>query len=155
MTVETWVAAGDDRATALAPRDAWQAIRRGFACRCPSCGKGRLFGRYLKPVATCAACGEDLSHQRADDAPPYFTILIVGHVVVPLMLYVEINYHPPVPLQLMVWLPLTLVLSLVLLQPIKGAVIGWQWAHYMHGFNPHGGEDDDWTYRPAGEGEVA
>lgn len=148
MPVETWTSSAEGSAEALPKRPLWQAARRGLACRCPACGKGRLFGKYLKPVATCEACGEDLSHQRADDAPPYFTIFIVGHIVVPLMLWVEIHYKPEVYLQLMIWLPLTLVLSLLLLQPIKGAVIGWQWAVYMHGFHPAGPEDVDTTYRP-------
>ena len=46
------------------------ALTKGARCRCPHCGEGRLFYRFLKPVAACPACGEDLSHQRADDAPP-------------------------------------------------------------------------------------
>jgi uncharacterized protein (DUF983 family) len=151
MTVETWTPAQDAPGHALPHRPLWPAMKRGFLCRCPSCGKGRLFGRYLKVTPNCASCGEDLSHQRADDAPPYFTIVIVGHIIVPLVLWVETNYHPDVTLQLMVWLPLTVLLSLVLLQPIKGAVVGWQWAHYMHGFNPFGADDEDVTHRPAGE----
>ena len=63
-------------------RDVWQAMARGFAQRCPKCGKGALFHSYLKVADTCPACGEELHHQRADDAPPYFTIMIVGHFVV-------------------------------------------------------------------------
>ncbi len=148
MPVESWSPSADTTETALPPRSAWTAIRRGFLCRCPACGKGKLFRRYLKPVDACEACGEDLSHQRADDAPPYFTIFIVGHIVVPLLLYVEIHYKPDVYLQLLFWLPFTLFLSLLLLQPVKGAVIGWQWAFYMHGFDPNGADDEDVTYRP-------
>ena len=145
MTVETWVPAGE-RAQ-LPARSVWGAMKRGMACRCPNCGKGRLFGRYLKVAPACSACGEDLSHQRADDAPPYFTIMIVGHIIVPLVLFVETTWHPDVTLQMMVWVPLTLGLSLALLQPVKGAVVGYQWANFMHGFDPAGAEDGDRSYR--------
>ena len=71
-----------------ADRDAMSAIRRGFAGRCPNCGMGRLFGRYLKPVAACSHCGERLDLHQADDLPAYLVILIVGHVVVGTMLAV-------------------------------------------------------------------
>jgi uncharacterized protein (DUF983 family) len=113
------------------------SMARGFTCRCPNCGKGRLFGRFLKPVATCSSCGEDFTHQRADDAPPYFTIVIVGHVVVSLLLAVEMAYRPPLWLHAALWLPLTVLLALVLLPPIKGALVGLQWALLMHGFDPN------------------
>jgi uncharacterized protein (DUF983 family) len=115
-------------------RSVKRAMLRGAACRCPNCGKGRLFTGFITVVDRCEACGEDLSHQRADDAPPYFVIFIVGHVVVALVLMVERAYAPSLWVHMALWLPLTLVLSLVLLPPIKGAVVGLQWAHRMHGF---------------------
>ena len=62
-------------------------------------------------------------------------IVIVGHIMVPLALFIETNYSPPVALQLAIYLPLTLVASLALLQPVKGAVVGIQWAFRMHGFD--------------------
>ena len=73
-------------------------------------------------------------HHRADDAPPYFTIVIVGHIVVPLLMTVELTYAPPLWLHLLLWLPLTAILSLALLPCVKGAIVGLQWAHRMHGF---------------------
>jgi uncharacterized protein (DUF983 family) len=125
----------------LPKRLPWRAMWRGFLCRCPNCGKGALFRGYLKPVGTCAACGEDLSHQRADDAPPYFTIVVVGHIVVPLMLAVGMRTDLSNLTHLMIWLPLTLGMTLALLQPVKGATIALQWALYMHGFD--GSADPD------------
>jgi uncharacterized protein (DUF983 family) len=118
-----------------------QAMWRGFTCRCPNCGEGALFRAFLKPVLTCGSCGEDLSHQRADDAPPYFTMVIVGHIVVPIMLAVALNTEWSNLTHLAIWLPVTLVMTLGLLQPIKGAIIGLQWALYMHGFD--GSTDPD------------
>jgi uncharacterized protein (DUF983 family) len=118
-----------------------RALWRGFRGRCPHCGEGRLFRAFLKPVAACAVCGEDMSHQRADDAPPYFTMVIVGHVLVPLMLAAMLITDLPVVVNLAIWLPFTLVATIALLQPVKGAIIGVQWALRMHGFD--GSADPD------------
>jgi uncharacterized protein (DUF983 family) len=111
-----------------------KSMARGFMCRCPSCGKGRLFRAFLKVADTCPNCGTDLHHQRADDAPPYFTMMIVGHILIPSVVIVERVWHPEIWLQLAVWLPLTVFLTIGLLQPVKGAIVGLQWALRMHGF---------------------
>jgi len=116
-------------------RDVWTALKRGFRGRCPRCGEGKLFRSFLKVNAQCAVCGQDLTHHRADDLPAYLVIIIVGHIVVPLALMIETNYAPNVALQLAIYLPVTLVASLLLLQPVKGAVVGLQWALRMHGFD--------------------
>jgi uncharacterized protein (DUF983 family) len=111
-----------------------KAVWRGFHGRCPHCGEGRLFSHFLKVAHHCEACGEELFHQRADDFPAYLVIVMVGHAVVPAILAVEMAYAPPVALQLAVWLPVTLIASLALLQPTKGAIVGLQWQTGMHGF---------------------
>jgi uncharacterized protein (DUF983 family) len=116
-------------------RNVWTALKRGFRGRCPRCGEGKLFRAFLKVDDHCSVCGLDFTPHRADDLPAYLVIVIVGHLVVPLALMIETNYSPPVALQLAVYLPLTLVLSLLLLQPVKGAVVGMQWALRMHGFD--------------------
>ena len=126
-------------------RPVFQAMLRGARGRCPQCGEGRLFERYLKVVDYCARCGEALYHHRADDAPPYFTILIVGHVIVPLMLLMEILLRPALWLHALIWIPLTIALCLFLLPVIKGAIVGLQWALYMHGFDP---EDEASSLQP-------
>jgi uncharacterized protein (DUF983 family) len=117
-----------------APRRLGNALLRGLACRCPNCGKGRMFRAFLKVADQCAVCGEDLHHQQADDAPAYFVIFAVGHIVVPLALWVEFTFAPPYWLHAVLWAPLTLGLALGLLQPFKGAIVAWQWAQRMHGF---------------------
>lgn len=114
---------------------------RGARNRCPSCGRGKLFDGYLKVRDNCAACGEELFHQRADDAPPYFTILIVGHIIVSLVLTVEMAWSPPIWLQMVIWLPATAITALATLRPVKGALVGLQWALYMHGFDPNSSSD--------------
>ena len=110
------------------------ALARGFSMRCPNCGRGHLFGRFLKVADRCEACGEDYSAQRADDFPAYLVIVVVGHIVVPALLAVAIAYDPPAWLQLSIWLPITLFASLGLLQPTKGAIVALQWQLGMHGF---------------------
>ena len=123
--------------TARPSRDVMQAMARGFCGRCPNCGKGRLFRAFLKVVDRCEHCGEELSHHRADDAPAYFVVLIAGHIVVALALEVELVFAPPYWVHIALWLPLTLGLAIGLLQPVKGAIVGLQWAQYMHGFDRH------------------
>jgi uncharacterized protein (DUF983 family) len=116
-------------------RDIWTALKRGLRGRCPRCGEGKLFRAYLKVADHCSVCGLDFTPHRADDLPAYLVIVIVGHIVVPVALMIETNYSPSVALQLAIYLPVTLLLSLLLLQPVKGAVIGLQWALRMHGFD--------------------
>lgn len=116
-------------------RDVWNAMLRGLRGRCPSCGEGKLFRAFLKTNDNCSVCGQELHHHRADDLPAYLVIVIVGHVLVPIVLMVETNYAPSMALQLAVWLPLTLGMSLALIQPVKGAIVGLQWAFRMHGFD--------------------
>jgi uncharacterized protein (DUF983 family) len=107
---------------------------RGLTGRCPHCGKGRMFRAFLKVKDACEVCGEELHHQRADDFPAYLVIVLVGHLVIPLVLHVEMTYEPAYWIHAVLWLPLTLVLTLALIQPMKGLVIALQWRAGMHGF---------------------
>jgi uncharacterized protein (DUF983 family) len=120
--------------SAESPRDAFAAMRRGFLGRCPHCGEGRLFGRFLKVTPACAACGEEMHHHRADDFPAYIVILIVGHIVVGGMVVAATEADWPDWLHIALWPTLALTLSLGLIQPVKGAIVGLQWALRMHGF---------------------
>jgi uncharacterized protein (DUF983 family) len=119
----------------LEKRDVWTAMKRGFSGRCPRCGQGKLFRAFLKVADHCSVCGLDFTPHRADDLPAYLVIVIVGHIVVPAALWIETNYSPEVWLQLSLYLSFTCVASLLLLQPVKGAVVGFQWALHMHGFD--------------------
>jgi uncharacterized protein (DUF983 family) len=126
-------------------RSVFQAMRRGARGKCPSCGRGALFERYLKVADYCPHCGEALYHHRADDAPPYFTIFAAGHIIVPAMIALEVMVRPELWVHMLIWGPLTVVLCLTLLPMIKGAIVGLQWALYMHGFDP---EDADSALGP-------
>jgi uncharacterized protein (DUF983 family) len=100
------------------------AIGRGLLCRCPACGKSHLFNGFLRVVKACSNCAAPLGLARADDAPPYFTILITGHIVVPLMYVVDRVQSPPLWAMSAIFLPLTLILAVGLLRPIKGGTVG-------------------------------
>lgn len=104
-----------------------EAIWRGLRGRCPACGRGQLFAGFLKQVQSCPACGEPLGHLRSDDAAPWLTILVVGHIVVPVMLSVERYSAWPTWLAMTVWPLFALSLSLVVLPRAKGALLGLIW----------------------------
>jgi uncharacterized protein (DUF983 family) len=121
------------------PARPWrQSVGRGLHSKCPACGNGRLFGKFLKPVANCAACGEDYTHQRADDFPPYIVIILLGHILAPIAVFVELAYHPPMWIYMTFGSALIVALALLLLQPVKGGVIAHQWVLRMHGFEGQG-----------------
>jgi uncharacterized protein (DUF983 family) len=127
----------------ITERPVGPALWKGFMCRCPNCGKGKLFTGYLKPALACSACHEKLDGHRSDDLPPYITIMIVGHVIVPIILANEMSANPwPLWVHFSVWLPLTLIFTLSLMQPVKGAIIAMQWAMRLHGFDPKGDYHD-------------
>jgi uncharacterized protein (DUF983 family) len=102
-------------------------LKRGVARRCPNCGRGRLFGGYLK-VKSCDACGHDNRQYPSDDAPPYFTILIVGHVFVAPLLVMSFIWTWPVQYVVATTLPALAAITLGLLPLVKGAVVGAHWA---------------------------
>ena len=111
-----------------------RSILRGICGHCPQCGTGSVFAGYLAVAPACAVCGEELHHHRADDLPPYITILLVGHLVVSGLLVTERLYRPEIWVQMAIWLPMTVLLALALIRPIKGGVVGLQWALRLHGF---------------------
>ena len=115
-------------------RPVGQAMRRGWRCRCPRCGAGPMLRGYLKVRDTCAVCGEDLHHHRADDGPAYLTILIVGHLMAPLILWAFTTFRPDPILLATVFSVGCVALSLWMLPRLKGTMVGFQWAKRMHGF---------------------
>lgn len=111
----------------------WLSIRRGLSRRCPCCGEAPAFAGYLKIVSNCSHCQAPLGEIRADDFPPYLTILLVGHIVVPTLLLVEQRWQLSTLTQMLIWPTLTLVLALSFLRPIKGGVLGLMWHLKLNG----------------------
>lgn len=109
----------------------WLGVRRGLAKRCPACGQGHLFSRFLKVSARCDHCAADNTIYPSDDFPPYLTILIAGHLLVPLIFMVERSYEPALWLQAAIWSPITLLVCMTLLPVMKGATVGLCWATGM------------------------
>lgn len=103
-------------------------IGRGLVGRCPNCGQGKLFRKYLKVKPACEVCGHDNAQYPADDAPAYFTILLVGHLVVAPLLIFKFIFIWPVAWVLGLTLPTLAIVSLIVLPRVKGAVVGLQWA---------------------------
>jgi len=130
-------------------RDLTNAMLRGARGKCPSCGEGKVFSSYLKVNDHCPKCDEALYHHRADDAPPYLTIFVLGHIIVPLMLMVETSYTPPMWVHWSIWPAMAIILSLALLPLIKGAFVNLQWALRLHGFNEAGDSLDPASYNDA------
>jgi uncharacterized protein (DUF983 family) len=104
-----------------------KAAERGILGRCPCCGKGRLFARFLKQVDACADCGEAFAGLRADDAAPWATIIIVGHIFLPLVFMVDLTGIMPLWAELTLWSGLLTLLSLALLPRAKGMMLGVLW----------------------------
>jgi len=102
----------------------FQSFKRGLTGHCPHCGKGRLYWKYLKVQPRCESCGHDLARYPADDGPAYFTILIVGHLLVGPLLFFPVIWEAPA----MYMVPGTLIplatITLLLLPRVKGAFIG-------------------------------
>lgn len=120
--------------THVKERPTGAAMRKGAMGRCPSCGEGKLFEGYLRVRNDCPKCGEEFFHQRADDGPAYFTILLVTHLGAPILMWVFMVFRPS-PISMLISFSVgAVLLSLLFLQPIKGAMIGAQWARRMHGF---------------------
>jgi uncharacterized protein (DUF983 family) len=123
-TPVVWPSAAPVAADAAAMPSATTALLRGAAGRCPCCNRGKLFDGWLKQAETCRVCAAPVGRIRADDAPPYFTIFAVGHVVIPGMLVLEKSHAPELWVHTAIWVPLTIALSLALMRPVKGATIG-------------------------------
>lgn len=111
------------------------AIWRGVRLRCPRCGEGALLHSYLKVRDECPRCGEALHHARADDGPAYLTILVVGHLMAPLILWFYPAFRPSPLMTAAVFSVFVVVLSLFLLPRFKGAIVAVQWANRMGGFD--------------------
>ena len=116
------------------PASFWAAAARGMRSRCPRCGEAKLFVRWLKPAAHCPACGQDWSHQRADDFPAYIAILITGHLLAPVIIALVADFDLSPGTIALILLPSAVAMMLGMLQPAKGAVIAAQWWHGLHGF---------------------
>ena len=101
----------------------------GLTCRCPACGKGRLYRGFLDLRPRFENCGLDFAFADSGDGPAVFIILLAGLVVVFAALLVEFNFHPPYWVHAVLWLPLILAVTLLPLRPMKGLMVALQYHH--------------------------
>ena len=106
-----------------------QSAMRGIACRCPRCGKGKLYGGFLDLRPNCESCGLDYAFIDAGDGPAIFIIMLAGAIVVGCALIVEVKYQPPFWLHAVLWLPLILATTLLPLRSMKSLLIALQFHH--------------------------
>jgi uncharacterized protein (DUF983 family) len=116
------------------PSSGWAAVLRGARNRCPRCEQAKLFPRFLKPVPNCLTCGQDWTHQQADDFPAYVSILLTGHLMAPIIIALIREFDLSTTALIATIVPLATILMIALLQPAKGAIIALQWWLGMHGF---------------------
>ena len=104
-----------------------KAAERGILGRCPCCGKGKLFQRFLKQVDACLDCGAKFAGLRADDAAPWATIILVGHVFLPMVFLVDLTRIMPLWAELTLWSAILTLLSVAVLPRAKGMMLGVLW----------------------------
>ena len=118
-------------------RSIGKSIRRGAVNKCPNCGEGQIFDGFLKVSDSCASCNEELYHHRADDLPAYLNIFVTGHIVVGAMFaFMKLELFG---MWTIMWITiaLALIMAFAVMRPLKGMVVGAQWALRMHGFGGH------------------
>jgi len=106
-----------------------QSALRGLGCKCPRCGKGKLFAGFLTLRPKCDACGLDYAFIDTGDGPAIFIIMLAGAVVVACALIVEVKYQPPFWLHAVLWLPLILATTLLPLRSMKALLVALQFHH--------------------------
>ena len=104
-------------------------LSTGLRCRCPRCGRGRLLKGFLTVRPSCEICGLDFTFADSGDGPAFFVMSIVGIVIVGLAMWTEFTYEPPIWLHMTLWLPLTVLLSMIMVRPAKGLMVAVQYSN--------------------------
>ncbi len=105
----------------------WSIVKNGIFCKCPNCGKGRLFKGYLTHVTNCSVCDEHFGDIKPEDGPAWLTILIVGHILAPFLLAYDLDATWPEWISMVLWPLLALILVLIILPRAKGLFIAMIW----------------------------
>jgi len=124
--------------TGAAPSSGWPPVpplRAGLGCRCPRCGRGKLFRGILTVAERCSVCDLDLSRHDSGDGPAVFVIFILGALIVPLALVLETRLEPPVWVHLLIWPPVIVVLAIALLRPMKATLVAYHYRNLRHEYD--------------------
>jgi|MEHZ01.6.fsa_nt_MEHZ011604671.1_7 uncharacterized protein (DUF983 family) len=115
-------------------------LSTGLACKCPRCGKGSLFTGSLDFRDACSHCELDLTPHDTGDGATVFVVLILGALTVILAFWLETALEPPIWVHLLVWIPVISILSVFMLRPFKGILIGLHYKNLRHKYEPDNGD---------------
>ncbi|OUS13538.1 hypothetical protein A9Q97_04845 [Rhodospirillales bacterium 47_12_T64] len=104
-------------------------VKAGLLCKCPRCGEGSIFKSFLIIADKCPFCGFDLAHSDSGDGPAVFIIFILGFLVIPIAIWFEVSFEPPLWVHALIWPVLILGGSIALLRPMKGLMVALQYHH--------------------------
>lgn len=104
-------------------------LSAGLGCRCPECGEGPVFKSYLGLAPNCTSCGADFSKADAGDGPAFFVMFLVGILVTPPVLVVQVAFDPPAWMQMLIWTPVIILVAVWLLRPFKSLLFALQWTN--------------------------
>ena len=105
-------------------------ISAGLRCRCPRCGEWQVFSTYLGFAPSCSVCGANFEKADAGDGPAFFVMFLVGILVTPPVLLVQIIFDPPYWVHMLIWGPIIVLLSTLLLRPFKSLLFALQWKNH-------------------------
>ena len=120
------------------PTSSWPEIspmQAGLRCRCPRCGRGKLFDGLLTVKARCDVCGLDFSPHDSGDGPAVFVIFILGALMMPLVFWVEFTFEPPPWVHLVIWVPVILILAILMLRPMKATLVAYHYKNLRHEYD--------------------
>ena len=110
-------------------------MQAGLRCRCPRCGRGKLFDGLLTVKARCDVCGLDFSPHDSGDGPAVFVIFILGALMMPLVFWVEFTFEPPPWVHLVIWVPVILILAILMLRPMKATLVAYHYRNLRHEYD--------------------
>ena len=111
------------------------SFRSGLTFKCPNCGKGKLYSGYLKIAGNCGNCGVKLGELDPGDGPAVFVTFILGVLIVPLALWLEVSMAPPTWVHLAVWPPVILVLAMLMLRLMKAILVAYHFQNLRHEYD--------------------
>jgi uncharacterized protein (DUF983 family) len=107
----------------------------GLRCRCPRCGEGALFQGLLTVRSACARCALDLSGHEQGDGPAVFGIFALGIILMGLAIWVEFRFEPPLWVHILLWIPVGLGLTVLILRVLKATLVALQFRHRRDDFD--------------------
>ncbi len=125
----------NDRSQSASPWPPVSPLQAGLSCRCPRCGRGKLYKGVLTVREKCDVCGLDLSPHDSGDGPAVFVILILGPLVMPLVFWVEFTFEPPPWVHLIIWLPTIFILAILMLRPMKAILVAYHYKNLPHKYD--------------------